>query len=153
MNISSNGRSQIKAFEGLKLSAYPCSSNQWSILAMCSYSGVQAGDVITPEKAEAFFREDIPIITAHLNQLIKVRVNQNQFDALVSPIFKIRSRAFAVSTLLKKLNSGDAAGAAAEFPKYCHGTVQGKKMPLPGLVARRKKEKVLFESELKAMKT
>lgn len=32
MNISSNGRSQIKAFEGLKLSAYPCSSNQWSIL-------------------------------------------------------------------------------------------------------------------------
>lgn len=51
--------------------------------------------------------------------------------------------------LLKKPNSGDAA----EFPKYCHGTVQGKKMPLPGLVARRQKEKVLFESELKAMKT
>ncbi|WP_320412081.1 lysozyme [Candidatus Williamhamiltonella defendens] len=112
-------------------------------------SGVQAGDVITPEQAEAFFREDIPIITAHLNQLIKVRVNQNQFDALVSLIFKIGSRVFAVSTLLKKLN----LGAAAEFPKDCHGTVQGKKMPLPGLVARRQKEKVLFESELKAMKT
>ncbi|CED78474.1 lysozyme [Candidatus Williamhamiltonella defendens] len=90
-------------------------------------SGVQAGDVITPEQTEAFFREDIPIITAHLNQLIKVRVTQNQLDALVSLIFKIGSRAFAVSTLLKKLNSGDAAGAAAEFPKYCHGTVQGKK--------------------------
>ncbi|WP_407079124.1 glycoside hydrolase family protein [Candidatus Williamhamiltonella defendens] len=64
-----------------------------------------------------------------------MRVTQNQFDFLVSLIFKIDSRAFAVSTLLKKLNSG----AAAEFPKYYHGIVQGKKMPLLGIVARRQK--------------
>ncbi|WP_407079059.1 glycoside hydrolase family protein [Candidatus Williamhamiltonella defendens] len=77
-------------------------------------SGVQSGDVI---------RDDILIITAYLNQLIQVRVTQNQFYCLVSMIFKIDSRAFAVSTLLKKINSG----AAEEFPKYCMAQFKVKK--------------------------
>jgi lysozyme len=54
--------------------------------------------------------------------------------------------AFAESTLLSKLNQGDYAGAAAEFPRWNKGEVDGKKVELPGLTNRRKDERALFES-------
>jgi GH24 family phage-related lysozyme (muramidase) len=43
--------------------------------------------------------------------------------------------------LLRKLNAGDYAGAAAEFPKWCHA---GREV-LPGLVTRRARERAMFE--------
>jgi len=45
------------------------------------------------------------------------------------------------STLLRLLNLSIYAGAADEFPKWCHGA--GNTL-LPGLVTRRARERALF---------
>ncbi len=46
--------------------------------------------------------------------------NSNQFSALCSLAYNIGVTAFANSTLLAKLNSGDIQGAAEEFLKWDH---------------------------------
>ncbi|MBT9431058.1 lysozyme [Candidatus Sodalis endolongispinus] len=145
MNISQNGVARIKAFEGLKLTAYQCSADKWTI-GYGHTNGVKAEEVITLEQADAFLRDDIDAVVERLNALITVPVSQNQFDALCSLAFNIGIEAFATSTLLKKLNEGDYPGAAAEFPKWCRATVKGKKESLSGLIERRQEEKALFES-------
>jgi len=45
---------------------------------------------------------------------------------------------------LEKLNAGDYQGAAAEFDRWIHAEENGVKVPLPGLITRRAKEKKLF---------
>ena len=75
--------------------------------------------------------------------LVRAPMTQCQFDALVSFVFNTGAQAFSCSTLLEKLNAGDMAGAAAEFPRWCFAT--GKR--LPGLVARRAAEAALFSKQ------
>ena len=71
---------------------------------------------------------------------IKVRLNKNQFDTLVSFSFNCGAGALKTSTLLKKLNSCDYNGAANELLKW--NKSNGK--VLNGLVRRRQEEKELF---------
>ena len=86
---------------------------------------------------------------AGVNDLVKVELSQNEFDALVALSFNVGLGVhdgikgdFADSTLLDKLNAGDRAGAAAEFDKWCFSG--GKK--LPGLIRRRAAERVMFST-------
>ena len=73
---------------------------------------------------------------------VKVELTQNQFDALSDFVYNVGSGNFRNSTLLKKLNAKDYAGAAEEFAKW---NKAGGKV-LPGLTSRRNKEKELFLS-------
>jgi GH24 family phage-related lysozyme (muramidase) len=75
-----------------------------------------------------------------VNGLLEVEVSQNQFDALVSFAFNVGAGALEGSTLLRKLNAGDSAGAAQEFGKW----VKADGRTLPGLVRRRTDEARLF---------
>jgi lysozyme len=51
----------------------------------------------------------------------KVELTVDQKVALLDFIYNVGSGNFRSSTLLKKLNAGDYAGAAAEFDKWdCH---------------------------------
>lgn len=77
----------------------------------------------------------------------KVQLTQGQLDALVSFAFNAGVGALTASTLWRKLQAGDAAGAAAEFPKWVKATnpETRQKETLPGLVVRRAAERKLFE--------
>jgi GH24 family phage-related lysozyme (muramidase) len=75
-----------------------------------------------------------------VNELVKVPMTQGQFDALVSLVFNIGRAQFATSTLLRLLNVGDKAGAAAQFPRW---NKQGG-VVLAGLTARRELERQRF---------
>lgn len=145
MHISEKGLALIKRYEGLQLKAYPCRAGRWTVGYGHTHN-INMGDVITQEQAEAFLREDIAQVTALLNTQIKVPLTQNQYDAICSLVFNIGMTAFTTSTLLKKLNVGDYAGASAEFMKWSKATVKGKKIPLPGLIKRRQAEEALFKS-------
>lgn len=70
----------------------------------------------------------------------KVALTQGQLDALTSFAYNAGVGALTASTLWRKLQAGDVAGAAAEFPKWIRG---GGKV-LPGLVTRRAAERKLF---------
>ena len=79
-------------------------------------------------------------IEPNLNRMVKVTINQNQFDALADFCYNLGWPALEKSTLLKKLNAGDFVGAKAEFAKW--DKAGGK--PLLGLTKRRAKEAALF---------
>lgn len=95
---------------------------------------------ITKEQALQLLAQDVGIAEHAVKSNTKVPLNQNQFDALVSFVFNCGGGAYKTSTLLKKLNAGDYQGAADELLRWVYSA--GKK--LPGLVARRKRERALF---------
>lgn len=103
--------------------------------------GLNLGDTITEQQADAFLRADLQVAERAVSELVKVKITQAQFNALVSLIFNIGRARFAASTLLRLLNRGDYDGAAAQFEKWVNAG--GRKFP--GLVNRRKAERALFE--------
>lgn len=138
-NISNNGINLIKKFEGLELKAYKDSVGILTI-GYGHTHGVKAGDAITGQQADAFLREDVQVAELAVNTNVKVKLTQGQFDALMSFVFNLGSGNFVKSTLLKKLNAGDYAGAADEFGRWINAG--GK--PLTGLIKRRAAEREMF---------
>lgn len=138
------GINLIKEFEGCRLTAYKCPAGVWTIgyghTGTVDGKAVSSGMTITAAKATELLKADLSKYEAAVNSYVTVPINQNIFDALVSFSFNVGSNALKSSTLLKKLNSKDYNGAAAEFPKWnkAGGTV------LNGLVRRRKAEQELF---------
>ncbi|MBL5829218.1 lysozyme [Serratia fonticola] len=139
MIVDVNGLNLIKQFEGLRLRAYQCSANVWTI-GYGHTAGVGEDDIITEEQAIFLLRQDVAEGEMVVNQHMNVLLTQNQFDALVSLVFNIGAGNFRASTLLKKLNIRDYDGAAKEFLRWVNA---GGKM-LPGLVRRREAESRLF---------
>ena len=86
-------------------------------------------------------------IIAGLKKLLKVNINENQFNALLSWVYNFNLQTLAKSTLLKLLNAGKSKELVAnEFLKWNKGQVNGKLVVLPGLVTRRRAEADLFLS-------
>ncbi len=95
---------------------------------------------ITYAQAVALLQADLINAGRDVSLVLAVPVNDNQFGALVSFTFNLGIGNLRSSTLLKKLNAGDYAGAAAEFPRWNKANGQ----VLPGLVKRRAAEQQLF---------
>jgi lysozyme len=144
MTVSSVGIKLITSFEDLRLAAYDDGVGVWTIgYGTTVYPNgirVKRGDSCTKVQAMSFFQHDLRRFEAAVNQAVKVVVNQNQFDALVSLTYNIGEQAFKDSTLLKKLNASDFMSSADQFPKWNRG---GGKV-LRGLVRRRAAERELF---------
>jgi lysozyme len=143
MKISPHGIEAIKRHEGLRLQAYLDSAGVATV-GVGHTAGVKMGDVISVEQADQFLREDLAWVEAAIRNHVKVPLTQNQYDALCSLIFNIGAGGFQESTLLRKLNAGDYAGAADEFPRWNKATVQGSLTVIPGLSTRRTAERALF---------
>jgi lysozyme len=139
VNISTIGLGLIQEFEGCKLEAYRCPANILTI-GIGHTRGVKEGNKITESQALDLLREDVRWVENAINKHVQVRINQNQYDALCSFIFNCGEGAFSLSTLLRKLNTGDYEGAANEFSRW--NKANGKE--LPGLTRRRAAEKALF---------
>ena len=140
MNISQTGIDLIKQFEGCKLEAYQCSAGVWTIGYGHTGSDVTKGRKITLTEAESLLKQDLIVHCNNVSKLVKVSLNQNQFDALVSFIYNIGINAFKNSTMLKYLNKGEFYAAAKEFDRWIYA---GGKVS-EGLKNRRTAEKTLF---------
>ncbi|MGR2664258.1 lysozyme [Chromobacterium haemolyticum] len=140
MKTSNAGIMLIKSFEGLKLVAYKCPAGIWTIGYGHTGPDVTPGQVITQAQADALLARDLERFEAGVSRLVSVQLNQNQFDALVSFAYNLGLGALQGSTLLRLLNAGDYAGAAAQFPRW--NKASGKE--LPGLTRRRAAEQALF---------
>lgn len=101
---------------------------------------VTAGLILTKDQAEALLLSDLTSAERAVSRAVTTAINDNQFSALVSFVFNVGENAFLGSTMLRLLNVGDIAGAAAEFGRW----VRGGDVILPGLVTRRDAERKLF---------
>ena len=144
MKTSPKGIALIKAAEGLRLKAYPdpgTGALPWTI-GYGSTSGVTKNMVITEAQAEQMLAADLVRFERAVERLVRVPLKQGQFDALVSFTYNVGEGNFTRSTLLRKLNADDHAGAAEQFKRWVNA---GGKV-LPGLVKRRAAERALFLS-------
>ena len=137
--LGSRGEALIKSFESLRLAAYQDQKGIWT----CGWghtADVVGGTTCTPEQAEEWFLQDTQAAIHGVDASLTTNVTQGQFDALVSFTFNVGVGAEAHSTMAKRINARDFAGAAAEFPKWDH--VDG--VPNAGLLRRRQAEQALF---------
>lgn len=152
MRTSPQGVAFIKGFEKCRLTAYkPTPNDKWTIGWGHTGPDVHPGMTITQDQADALFLRDLQHFERDVEFLVKVPITQSQFDALVSFSYNVGSdidddtipEGLGDSTLLRKLNAGDYAGAANEFPKW---NKQGHQV-LDGLTKRRNAEKAMFLSK------
>jgi len=145
MRISQNGIVLIKKFEGCVLTAYKDIAGVLTIGYGHTGSDVTQGLHISQTRANELLRQDLTNFETGVNDCVKVPLNQNQFDALVSFSFNVGMSALRKSTLLKKLNGKDYTGAANEFDRWVHA---GGKV-VRGLQNRRDAEQLLFLTPVK----
>jgi lysozyme len=144
MQTSENGRKLIESFEGLRLTSYQDPRGVWTI-GYGHTNDVYPNLTITPEQADVYLAMDLHVAETVVNGDVKVDINQNQFDALVSLAYNIGVGAFAKSTLLSLLNQGALTGASQQFLVWDHinGVVD------KGLLNRRIAEQTLFNTPIK----
>lgn len=146
MQTSDKGIALIKLFEGCKLTAYQDSVGVWTIgygwTQPVDGKPIRAGMTIKQETAERLLKTGFVSYESDVSRLVKVGLTQEQFDALVSFTYNLGARSLSTSTLLRKLNVGDYAGAADEFLRW---NKAGGKV-LNGLTRRREAERALFLS-------
>lgn len=142
MKMSDKGLALTEQFEGLSLTAYRDVVGVWTN-GYGNTHGVVPGSTITLAQAVSDLRNNIASAENIVNKVVTVSLTQNQFDALVDFVFNLGGGAFQSSTLLRKLNNGDYAGAALEFLKWNHA---GGKV-VDGLTRRRLAEQQLFNSK------
>jgi lysozyme len=139
-SYSPAGQRMTEGFEGLRLTAYQDVAGIWTIGYGHTGPGICAGMVITDAGADALLLSDLAASVACVNHVVTVPLQQCQFDALVDFAFNAGRGALINSTLLRKLNSGDFASAAAQFGLWVHAGGQ----IVEGLVRRRKVEAQMF---------
>lgn len=142
-------------FEGESLVAYPDPAWQgvprtpenaatwghpWTIGRGHTGPEVHEGLVWTKEQEAEAFAKDKAKAQAFIDEYVTQHLTPREDEAVRDFIFNLGGAAFKGSTLLKKINLGDFAGAAKEFDKWDHAA--GK--VVAGLLRRRQAETELF---------
>ena len=141
MKTSEVGVELIKEFEGCKQVAYQDSVGVWTI-GYGHTKDVYEGQLAIKKTIERWLQEDLEEFESYVSKLVKVELNQNQFDALVAWTYNLGPTNLKESTMLRKLNYGDYASVPDEMRRWnkAGGEV------LNGLVRRRDAEANLFSS-------
>lgn len=140
----------IKHFEGFRANAYLCPANIPTIgYGSTSWGNgqkVKMGEVVSMTTAEKLLLVDLEKRSKFLQGL---KVNQNQFDALISFVYNLGVGALKGSTLFRKVQENpDDVTIRQEFMKWNKARVDGKLIELKGLTRRRDAEANLYYAEI-----
>jgi lysozyme len=144
MQISYKGLSFLKDQEGFKDTAYKDSGGVWTIgygTIRVDGKPVVQGMTCTEPQAAAWMESHLASVQTAINQAVRTQLTQHQFDALCSFVYNEGEGAFRSSTLLGKINVNDFIGAGKQFDRWVY---VGKNV-IPGLIARRRRERDVFE--------
>lgn len=154
---SANGRKLIESFEGCFLQAYDDYNDHvvhqgdtvhgtltigYGHTSAAGEPSVYIGQNFTREEADQTLSSDLRKVETQVTNLVKVSLNQNQFDALVS--FQFNTGALEHSSILTLLNQGDYKTASEHLLLYDKEHVRDKLITVPGLLRRREAEQKLF---------
>jgi lysozyme len=157
MKTGYKGQELIKSFESLKLKPYLCSSDiatiGWGHLILdpitrTRFKGteglkkaIELYPKITEKQALEWLKSDLSKAETEVNKLIKVELNQNQFDSLVSFVFNCG----VSETLFKYINTKPLDDPEiGSWWKTHYITSNG--IIKNGLIRRRKAEYELFST-------
>jgi lysozyme len=130
----------VKLYEGCKLKAYKDQGGVWTVGYGATGYGINKDTVWTQEQADYQLLTRLNAFASQVSSAVGLRVNQNQFDAMVSLCYNIGPAAFRGSTLVKLVNDRDYEAAGKQFLKWDRvGGVYSA-----GLEARRMAEMALF---------
>lgn len=149
MKLNQETIDHIKKSEGLRLVAYSDPGSKDGLPVTIGYGttkingkAINLGTKITKEQAEQYLVIDLEKFADRVYKLVKVKLNKNQFGALVSFAYNIGLEAFEKSTLLRLLNAGDYSSVPAQMRRWNKN--DGKVMQ--GLINRREAEIVLWNT-------
>lgn len=146
MKLSENGYQNIKKFEGVKNYTYLDSRNIPTIgIGFITVGGkkVEMGMHMSDSDIEMEFLKQITKYEDAVNNYVTSKINQNQFDALVSFSYNLGINSLKTSTLLKKININPSdLTIKLEFQKW---NKAGGKI-IEGLTNRRIAEEKLYFS-------
>lgn len=126
----------LVAHEGYSDKAYTPVPGDVPTIGFGTTQGVKLGDKITPQKALERALADVQKFEGAIKRCVKVPLYQHEYDAYLLLQYNIGEGAFCGSTLVKKLNAGDYAGACAEVLNW--DRFKGKR--LRGLTIRRQQD-------------
>lgn len=130
----------IRRFEGLRLKAYYCPAG----VLTCGYGStgpdIRPDTAWTQEQAAARMQLDAARFESAARRLCPA-LEGDALAAIADFAYNLGATRLKGSTLRRKLNAGDIAGARAELSKW----VRGGGRILPGLVMRRAAEAALLK--------
>lgn len=119
MDISANGLAMLAGREGIRTLAYQDIRGIWTIgVGHTSAAGLPhpcSGMEITHQEALDIFHNDLKQYVAAVNEAVKVKCTQNQFDAMVSLCFNIGVNGFTHSSVVRDINDRQITAAANAF--------------------------------------
>jgi lysozyme len=136
LTLSATGLVGIATHEGFSDKAYTPVPGDVPTIGFGTTDGVKLGDKITAPKALERALADVGKFEGALKSCVTVPLHQYEYDAYVSLSYNIGSGAFCKSSLVRKLNALDYAGACAEILRWD----RFKGQPLRGLTLRRQGE-------------
>jgi len=140
---------KLPGFEGFRSKPYVCPAGYWTIgygsRWLVNEQPVTARTFpIDRATADSLLLQTVTTLDAVLSRLVRVALSDVQRAALLSWQYNVGTVAVESSTLLRKLNAGDYAGAADELLRWDRATVHGHLVELPGLAKRRAYERDVF---------
>lgn len=147
MKTSKKGLDLIKRFEGWSSAPYldpvgiPTIGYGFTYYLPSRQKVTMKDKPLTLAQGDEMLRQVLVTYENDVNRLVKAKLNQNQFDALVSFTYNLGGANLAKSTLLKKINANSCDPTISqEFVKWVYAG--GKKYD--GLIRRRKEEAKLY---------
>lgn len=138
--LSASGLAGIAAHEGLRNHSYLDTGKVWTVCHGHTKTAAP-GQYRDTGTCKRLLANDVKDAERAVQRRVTIPITSEQYDELVDFTFNVGETQFANSTLLKRLNSGDCWGAAAQFDRWVYDN--GKKQP--GLVARRADNRKGFE--------
>lgn len=136
LTLSASALVGIAVHEGYHGEAYIPVKGDVPTIGFGTTDGVKPGDRIEPVQALVRKLADVKRFEGALKQCVRVPLHQHEYDAFLSLAYNIGPGAFCGSTLVRRLNAGDYAGACAEILRW--DRFRGE--PLRGLTLRRQAE-------------
>ena len=146
LTLSASALVGLAVHEGYRDEAYIPVKGDRPTLGFGDAQGVKPGDRTDPVRALIRLNYQADVFQQQMRQCIgDVPMFQHEWDAVISWSFNVGSTAACGSTLVKKLQTFDYAGACNELLKW--DKFQGK--PLAGLTKRRQEEYKLCVGQAK----
>jgi lysozyme len=101
---------------------------------------------ITMEEALQFLAEDLATFSAIVRRYVRVSLIETQIGALTSLAYNIGQGKFIASDALRLINKNKFEEGVDAFMNWKSVRKDGKLVPMPGLIARRKSEQHLFKN-------